>query len=280
MISNYFGDIERGEHPCKKEEIPKNVWLGIKTNIENRIGKNSFSVDQAQFYDLLEAELPNLKLPLTSNPPTRSDILELIQFCHKYIDHPTTQKFRDLSSYEYAGSYGSLEYAGQAEFEEFVNLIFYRNSILYRLEHDGKIKRAIPQEMQNIIQNSEFNTEDPTFNELMDTARKKFLNPDIETRKEALEKLWDAWQRLKSFEPGKDTKDSIEKLLNKVSKEPKFFEVLNKDAHALSDIGNDFMIRHTEKNKVKIDSPNQIDYFFYRLFSLIYYILKSTNRMR
>ena len=279
MISNYFGDMEKGEHPYTKEEIPKNAWMGIRANIDHRFDRDSFSINRTQFYHLLKAEILDIEWPLTVDPPKCSDILELIQFCYKHIDRPITQKYRELISDEFVGSYGSPERAGQAEFKNSINLIFYRNYVIYRLEGDGRITRAIPKEMENVILNSEFRTEDKTFNELMDTARENFLNPDIEIRRESLEKLWDAWERLKTLEPAKDKKESIEKLLKIVSPEPKFCKVLDDEAHALTDIGNVFMIRHTEIGKIKIESPHQIDYLFYRLFSLIYPVLKSTKRI-
>jgi hypothetical protein len=44
---------------------------------------------------------------------------------------------------------------------------------------------------------------------MLDESQKKFLNPHPDIRKEAVERLWDCWERLKSIENPKSKKDSI-----------------------------------------------------------------------
>jgi Uncharacterised methyltransferase family (DUF6094) len=115
---------------------------------------------------------------------------------------------------------------------------------------------------------SAFKTEDSILNELLESARVKFLSDDQNLRKEALEKLWDAWERLKTLEPGKDKKDSIRILLDKSAPDPSFRETLEDEATQLTAIGNSYIIRHTEIGKTPITSPEQTNYLFYRMFSL------------
>ena len=45
----------------------------------------------------------------------------------------------------------------------------------------------------------------------------------------------------------------------------------------LTEIGNNFMIRHTEVVKPAVDDPNQIDYLFHGMFSSMR-LLKATGR--
>jgi hypothetical protein len=56
---------------------------------------------------------------------------------------------------------------------------------------------------------------DETLDELLETAREKFLNRALNVRKQGLEKLWDAWERLKTIEPGKDKKAQATAILDK-----------------------------------------------------------------
>jgi len=123
-----------------------------------------------------------------------------------------------------------------------------------------------------------FKTGDPALDGLLQSAQSKFLSNNHDLRKEALEKLWDSWERLKTLEPGRDKKDSTRVLLDKVATEPDFRESLEAEAKALTEIGNNFMIRHTEVGKIQIASPEQVEYFFHRMFSLIRLILRSTGR--
>src|SRR5437660_1092892 len=77
---------------------------------------------------------------------------------------------------------------------------------------------------------------------MLEAARGKFLNPDMNIRKEALEVLWDAFERIKTVEPGKDKKTQITAILAKASHEPTFLKVLDDEGNALTWIGNNFMI--------------------------------------
>jgi hypothetical protein len=122
-----------------------------------------------------------------------------------------------------------------------------------------------------------FTTSDPILDDLLNTARNKFLNPDVHDRREALEKLWDAWERLKTLE-AEDKKRSVGLLLDKASPDSRFRGVLESEAKALTDIGNSFMIRHTEVGKVPIRHHEHVDYLFHRMFDLIRLLLRTTGR--
>ena len=67
-------------------------------------------------------------------------------------------------------------------------------------------------------------------------------------------------------------------LLAKASIEPSFQERLEREARELTDIGNKFMIRHTETDKVPISESTHIDYLFHRMFAIIRLLLKSSGR--
>jgi hypothetical protein len=123
-----------------------------------------------------------------------------------------------------------------------------------------------------------FKTGNPLLDGLLQSAQSKFLSGNLELRKEALEKLWDAWERLKTLEPGKDKKDSVRALLDKVATEPAFRGSLEVEAKELTEIGNNFMIRHTEIGKIPITSAEQVEYLFHRMFALIRLVLRSTAR--
>lgn len=94
---------------------------------------------------------------------------------------------------------------------------------------------------------------------MLEAARHKFLQRDLAVRREALEKLWDAWERLKTVEPAKDKKASVKALLDRVSTEAAFRERLENEAAQLTEIGNKFMIRHTETDKIPVVDSAQVD---------------------
>ena len=78
----------------------------------------------------------------------------------------------------------------------------------------------------------------------------KFLDPDPEKRKESLEALWDAWERLKTL-GGHDKREHIKALLDQASgpSSPKFREAVEREARELTCLGNSLHIRHSETSQ-------------------------------
>src|SRR3954466_6711913 len=137
--------------------------------------------------------------------------------------------------------------------------------------------RLAPAILHEALASASFRTGDATLDNLMEGARQKFLNRSIDVRRESLEKLWDAWERLKTLEPGRDKSESAGRLLDKAAAEPTFRARLEEEARALTSIGNTFMIRHTETDKIPVGDSVHIDYLFHRMFSMIRLLLKASG---
>lgn len=113
---------------------------------------------------------------------------------------------------------------------------------------------------------------------LLEDACKKFKDVAPKSRAEGTEKLWDAWERLKSMEVQGNKRLSVARLLDLCSPEPTFRLLLESEAKALTEIGNSFHIRHFETDKVTISQPEHNDYLFHRLFALMHLLLFSRGR--
>lgn len=119
---------------------------------------------------------------------------------------------------------------------------------------------------------------DMTLDALLEDARSKFKDPSPKARSEATEKLWDAWERLKSLEVQGNKRLSVSRLLDQCSPEPEFRQLLEQEAQQLTAIGNNFHIRHFETDKVALTSAAHNDYLFHRLYALIHLLLFSRSR--
>lgn len=115
---------------------------------------------------------------------------------------------------------------------------------------------------------------------LLQDACKKFKDAAPKSRTEGTEKLWDAWERLKSIEVQVNKRMSVARLLEQCSPEPAFRAVLDTEARALTEIGNAFHIRHFETDTISISMPEHNDYLFHRLFALIHLLLFSRGRIQ
>jgi hypothetical protein len=139
------------------------------------------------------------------------------------------------------------------------------------------VVRFAPPVLQEPLRSTIFSSGDPDLDTMLETARVKFLDPAPGIRRESLEKLWDAWERLKTLGPGKDKKASIQAMLDRASPEPNFRAALEKEAQELTRIGNSFQIRHTEISQTPLALNEHVDYLFHRLFALILLLLRLNN---
>ena len=299
----YFSEREIGESPRESEEIGANIWRGLLTVIRSRAADGSFGVKYpdtcddgpfvcganiGMFEDAIRAEIPGLvgisdrdsgyrqstlaELARSDNQPSTLDILDLIEFCWKSLGKPIETNFHSFFNHYHLAF---DEEAGRDEFRDQVETIFRRNGIAYFLTEKGRIERLVPPVFQSALVQSESSTGDPELDRLIGKAQRKFLDPDPETRREALEALWDAWERLKTLDGQGDKKAQIKAMLDATAgtSSPKFRDALEREAKEVTDIGNSLRIRHSETGQEKLASSEHVDYLFYRLFGLIRLIL-------
>ena len=283
----YYSDKERGPKAQIKREIPPSVQEGIIAYIDSLIEKGAFGnsfpekcedgrgvygTDKVAFFRLLKAEIPQAEWPLQrANLLDNFVVLDLIQFCYRYVAYP---KERDFHRY-YGHYHLSFDVdKGRKEFREEINLIFKRNGLAYELEDDGNIVRLGVPIISDELAEIRFCTIDPKLNEMLLDARRKYFTTKESSHKEAVERLWDAWERLKTIMYPEDKKKSIGMLLDKVASGD-FRDLLEKEAAELTRIGNKFHIRHFEKGKSEIERIEHFDYLFHRMFSMILLLLKA-----
>jgi hypothetical protein len=201
-------------------------------------------------------------------------VFDAVEFSYQYVAEPSDPSYHSYMSHSH-WSYDQEK--GRAKFQEDINLLFQRNGLAFELTK-GEVRRIAPAVLHEALEQGVFKTGDNDLDRLLGTAREKFLNRSLDIRKEGLEKLWDAWERLKTVEPGKDKKAQANALLDKATTEPNLRARLEQEAMELTEIGNNFMIRHTETTKTPITDSAHVDYLFHRMFAIIRLLLKSSNR--
>ena len=113
---------------------------------------------------------------------------------------------------------------------------------------------------------------------LIESASRLYQNKTSDDSQFALEKIWDALERVKTYFGG-DKKQSIEKVIDCVSGDNQHIhQLINDELKALTDIGNKYQIRHFEKGKHAISNKNMRNYLFMRCQALINLILQSVEQ--
>jgi len=278
-----------------KEELAADVIKGLLSIIKARIdenflggafsmecpdgGGNSVGYDPEKLKGALAAynvicpeDWPTWK----GEVPSDHQLFDLIEFVYEHAGLPRTYGRHPFFGHDH---HTYDQEAGRAKFAEDVNRVFERQGLAFELVQ-GEVTRMAPTGLQEALAATVFATGDDDLNRLLETAREKFLNKSLDVRKEGLEKLWDAWERLKTVEPGRDKKAQAKALLDKATREPNLRTVLEEEAMELTEIGNRFMIRHTETTKTPIAESAHVDYLFHRMFAIMRLLLKSSGRGR
>ncbi len=296
-MKKLFTERHGGAAPRVKEELDEVTRSGLMALVEARIDKEWFGssfpsmcpdghgncgCDRARLDTMAKAYGVILPTDQASYSRRREDepvpqdgqVFDLIEFSYEHISEPTAHDYHSFFSHSH---YSYNQETGRQKFEHEVNRLFERNGMAFQLEH-GEVTRLAPAVIQETLAAITFRTGDNILDELLEVARHKFLNRSLSVRREALEKLWDAWERLKTVEPGKDKKASTKSLLDKTATETAFRGLIEEEARVLTDVGNRFMIRHTETSKVPIVDSGHVDYLFGRMFCLVLLALKSSGR--
>ena len=143
----------------------------------------------------------------------------------------------------------------------------FRQLIETSLSSDSVFDISIALDMNvniELLFDNKANTSDIQLNQLIEEAKQRFLNPN--DKQIALEKLWDAFERLKTFYD-KNKKVSSSKVVELVSEGFDSYFIEN-EFKTLTNVGNSYRIRHHEKGKKEL-LPQHVNYFFFRMLSLI-----------
>ena len=157
------------------------------------------------------------------------------------------------------------------KFRTEINKIFEKTGLLYiltsskvveRIAETGLLSEKVEMQIQQI---SESGTR-----ELMKEAIALYKTPHPLARKDSVEKIWDALERLKTYYVNFDKKTSAQKVVEDMGNgQVEFVEVFDTEFRTLTKIGNNFRIRHHETDKTEIKDDRHYDYFFNRCLSLI-----------
>jgi hypothetical protein len=188
-----------------------------------------------------------------------------------FVDHNTYSETNNLEIFIMHNLpycvFDAIELFAQYNYETFpdeVNLIFKTNNFPFKIS-DGKIEKIKP-----VICTKEIIRE-AGLKELIEHASSLYHSNNISDKQIAVEKLWDAFERLKTYYgTDKQKKASATKIVEDISNnDNNYIALFNEEFNKLTKIGNDYRIRHHEIDKIEIIDGNYYDYFFQRCFALI-----------
>lgn len=199
--------------------------------------------------------------------PDKYAILDSVEFVYENLWDYKVGQYHSYFKHDHLDLLNTREC--RKSFKDEINKMFERNGVVFYLDTDGKVKRQLPIELDRLIQELKIHTADQRLNELIQQATEDIRKPELKDRTYALEKLWDAFERMKTFYSSNKSSSANQVFQKAASATADFEKILIKESSCLTDIGNDYQIRHFETNKKQITSLKQVDYLYYRMLSLI-----------
>lgn len=156
-------------------------------------------------------------------------------------------------------------------FVQEINGIFDKTHVLYHLSNDLIIERIVEDTpLTPEIEKNIGNIKEKGLRDLLQEAILLYKQPAPHARRDAVEKIWDAFERLKTYYTTMDKKTSAATIVNDMAnRDQTYIALFDAEFKALTAIGNDFRIRHHETSKTDITDSRHYDYFFNRCLSLI-----------
>lgn len=299
-MSDYFSDRENGPRARTEHAITPTVWAAISATMQGLLNSGALAqrfpercpdgqaicgCDESALAASVMAEMPGLDWPLQVTAevsegflsqrepfaPSTLLVLDFIEFVYAAVAKPVPGKYHDFFSHHHLTF---DQEAGKEEFRATINRLFSRNGLAFEMLTSGRIVRVLPPVLGDDLRRTTFNSGDRTLDVLLEECRVKFSDRSPLVRREALERLWDAWERLKSL-ADPDKKTSVQKMLDAVTSEPTLRARLEVEAKELTDMGNSHLIRHYEVKQVPVIDVDHVDYLFHRLFAMIQLMLRK-----
>jgi hypothetical protein len=286
----FYSDRTFGPRARDKEVISDETWRGLAALIWQKIdrnwlahefphncqdGRGVIGTNRQGLFDLATTLVPGLSLPIGQVPAPATEIaLDLVDFVAQRVSKPQQERWDDYHRHH---ELNFDEETGRKEFRVEINQLFARTGLAYELGSDMRVVRLGPVEIRPVVADLRPNTGDEKLDSLIAEACERYVSRDPRDARIGIEKLWDAFERLKTIEAGPRKNDQIAALLDKVAT-GLMRDYLDAEAIALTDIGNKLQIRHFETTTGSVE-PEHIDYLFGRLAILVLHLLRRTGRL-
>ena len=196
-------------------------------------------------------------------------LLDLIEFFAANVRDVVVGSFHSYFGHHHLTCQNSRNVC--AQFRDEINDIFRKTGLLYELNTNLQVERIVENSpLTPAVESAIAAVKEAGARELLQEAILLHRSPYPADIRDAVEKLWDAYERLKTYYTTMNKAKSAEKIVNDMAAgQAPYVTLFDTEFRALTKIGNDFRIRHHETDKVEITDVRYYDYFFNRCLSLI-----------
>lgn len=289
----FYSDRLRGPREPVNSALPAATALGLLSLVQTRLDQNWFAesfpdpcgdgngvagTDVGGLRLNLQALVPGTPWPLTDVDSSTSDevVFDVIEYAAARVARPENGPWH---SYYRHYELNFDRQAGATAFRSDVNQMLQRGRAMYELTTAGEVHRTGSPQVQEVQRTLVPATGDALLDGLINEARTRYASHRPDERRIGLEKLWDAFERLKSLEvPGRDKKkESVARLLSRLP--GGWRQTVEEEMVALTGLGNTYAIRHFETQTASLPDDAAVDYVYGRMGALLTLLLVSSGRL-
>lgn len=286
MFTKYFSEREEIREPIENtyqinEDTCKylyDICSKYFKNMENfgeecPDNRRKCGIDFSMLMNALKFEIPDFKInrfgEIILEETITYTILDFIEFIYKHIvviQQEIPHNFFGHTDYVYL----TISDLIQNKFVKEINRGFKYTGLLYIINDNGIIERVINDNIViEDVTKKLINIKNKDLKDLIETAIKYHKSKNQDDWKTATEKIWDAFENMKTYY-SEDKKESLKIILKNIApNEEDFRKLINDELLELTRIGNTYQIRHFETGKIEIKDLKHYDYFFNRCLSII-----------
>lgn len=281
-------DIDPGKygvliHCC--EEFYDNISWKYPEECED--GRGCCGLDKWQLAEEMRYEIPSLFISDSGEvgiPRTIRNVFEPESKVEKYDQYALLDfiefmytNVHDVQKREYHKFYNHYHLIAKnttmvkSIFRDRINECFEKLGLLYTLNSHGEVERVLVNDVTSTeAVNTVLSVQEKGTKELLQEAIDFHRSHDPNAARDAVEKLWDAFERLKTYYTNLNKQDSANKIISDMADEDEsYISLFTEEFKELTKIGNEYRIRHHETDKTEISDIHYYDYFFNRCLSLI-----------
>ncbi|ARK03866.1 hypothetical protein B8281_03080 [Cellulosimicrobium sp. TH-20] len=290
---NFYSDRVNGPQAAIHDVLPTATSRGLLGLLDAKIkanwlargfpercpdGQGICDTDLGVLSANLQALVPGAPWPLLHPDVSATDevVFDLVEYAAVRVAEPVDRQYHSFFRHF---ELGFNEDEGRQAFRTEVNAILRRGQTMYELRDNGEIHRRGTPEVQTVIVGLNPASGDDRLDELIVEARSLYTSHRPSERAVALERLWDAFERLKTIDlPGGDKRQSVQALLSNL--DVGWRDTVEAEMKLLTDIGNQYSIRHHETRTTPVPEDGGADYLFARMGALITLLLRASHRIR
>lgn len=289
-----------GSKPRTNDEINFPLWKAIVAFLERMEQKNFFSEaypegcqdnsadiwatntnklsDELEVYTGLTWPLETTKEPYNyfedRKPyiPTKYEIFDTLEFLFHKVSTPHDGYYHSFFNHHHLNF--TNDGVAKIGFSNEINNLFNATGMIYEFNPtNGHVETVVGEETKQLINNAlTGKMMDAEYKGMLEAACIQITNFRIDIAYQGLEKLWDAYERLKCYFDPKDKNEkstSASRIVGLFGDNTLFQTEVNEEMRKLTTLGNALRIRHSETYQSTLTNHKQIHYLFRRCLALI-----------